>query len=271
MASLTESTNRVLSRLESSDMSRSRALGCCMTVAMSRCAGDPQANQFDTWEAWVTAMQVGSALFDSATAAEGPVTCRIGVNDETKQLPATGPARYAHAGAWLTTVYLAVICREEARLDRLMRVPVALLRESGAIFDEYVYKWVEALQSYWSRRAGDMWSSLVAAIEGARPETASIADEETLLKILYPPLELFQLYNRGEIEKFNESLAEFLTWHRQYWSADEARATDRDGLVALAPLAIACMAYDNGFPIDVESEYLPKELLHFGWAGEVDS
>ncbi|MFD4025666.1 immunity 49 family protein [Streptomyces sp. NPDC058576] len=227
--------------------------------------------EFSTWQAWVTAMQVGSALFDSATATDGPVVCRIGVNDEVKKLPATGPVPYAHAGAWLTSVYLAVICREEARLDRLMRVPVAFLRESGAVFDEYVYKWVEALQSYWLRRGDDMWSSLVTAIEMARPETARIADEETLLKILYPPLELFQLYNRGEAEKFNESLAEFLTWHKQYWTADEARAMDSDGLVALAPLAIASMAYDNGFSVDIESEYLPRELLKFGWAGEVDA
>jgi hypothetical protein len=31
------------------------------------------------------------------------------------------------------------------------------------------------------------------------------------------------------------------------------------------------MAYDNDFPIEVESPYLPKELLQFGWAGEADT
>lgn len=31
------------------------------------------------------------------------------------------------------------------------------------------------------------------------------------------------------------------------------------------------MARDADFPITVESEYLPKELLTHGWAGEVDA
>ncbi|MFJ9419956.1 immunity 49 family protein [Streptomyces sp. NPDC101227] len=271
MAALMESTSRVIDRLEQSEMSRSRALDCTLHVAMSCCAADPQATKLETWEAWVTAMQVGSALFDSAMAAEGPVPCRIGIAGEAKHLPATGPTSYTHAGAWLTSVYLATICRENERLDRLMQVPVSFLRESGAVFDEYVYSWVEALQSYWFRRADDMWNKLVEAIDGASPQVARIADAETLLKILYPPLELFQLYNRGETEKFNASLTEFLTWHKQYWTSDEARSLDGDGLVALAPLAIACMAYDNDFPIEVDSEYLPKELLQFGWVGEVDA
>ncbi|EFL26321.1 conserved hypothetical protein [Streptomyces himastatinicus ATCC 53653] len=271
MAALMESTRRVIGRLEQSEMSRSRALDSTLTVAMSCCAADPQATKLETWEAWVTAMQVGSALFDSAVAAEGPVPCRIGIAGEVKHLPATGPTSYTHAGAWLTAVYLATICRDNERLARLMQVPVSFLRESGAMFDEYVYSWVEALQSYWFRRADDMWNTLVEAIDGASPQAARIADEETLLKILYPPLELFQLYNRGEAEEFNASLAEFLTWHKQYWTGDEARSLNSDGLVALAPLAIACMAYDNDFSIEVDSEYLPKELLQFGWVGEVDA
>ncbi|MFB8206986.1 immunity 49 family protein [Streptomyces sp. NPDC056010] len=268
MASLTESTHRVLDRLEVSEMSRARALECCLTVALSHCAGDPRSEKFETWEAWVTAMQVGSALFDSAAATEGLVSCRIGIADEVKRLPATGPTPYSHAGAWLTSVYLATICREEERLDRLMRVPVSLLRESGAVFDEYVYEWVEALQGYWARRSSDMWSSLAAAIRHATPDSAQIADKESLLKIFYPPLELFQLYNRGEAEKFNSSLSEFLNWHRQYWAGDEARSLNTDGLVALAPLAIACMAFDNGFTLEVESDYLPKHLLQRTWIGE---
>ncbi|MET9478993.1 immunity 49 family protein [Streptomyces sp. NPDC006638] len=41
-----------------------------------------------------------------------------------------------------------------------------------------------------------------------------------------------------------------------------------DGSFALGPLAIACLAYDGGFRIEVESEYLPKHLLERGWLGE---
>jgi hypothetical protein len=89
--------------------------------------------------------------------------------------------------------------------------------------------------------------------------------------MLYPPLELFHLFNRREVQRFNTSLAAFLTWHKEYWATDEARAMSSQGLVALGPLALACMAYDNNFPIDVESEYLPKHLLIRSWVGEYDT
>ncbi|WP_374200446.1 Imm49 family immunity protein [Streptomyces sp. PAM3C] len=50
---------------------------------------DPAAQQLETWEAWVMAMQVGSALFASATAEEGSVVeCVIG--HEVRRIPAVG-------------------------------------------------------------------------------------------------------------------------------------------------------------------------------------
>ncbi|UUU41316.1 immunity 49 family protein [Streptomyces sp. NBC_00162] len=59
-------------------------------------------------------------------------------------------------------------------------------------------------------------------------------------------------------------MAEALTWHKEYWAAIEARSRSGEGLVALGPLAIAGLAHDAGRPIEVGSEYLPKELLEFG-------
>ncbi|MCE3034626.1 MULTISPECIES: immunity 49 family protein [Actinomycetes] len=271
MESLVASTKRVIDRLERSEMSRARALEVTLTVAKCRCAEDPTAEKFGTWEAWVTAMQVGSALFTSAIGSEGPVPCRIGVDGEVRHLPATGPQFYLNAGSWITSWYLATICRDNARLAQLAGIPLSFLRQSGSEFDGYVYDWVEALQSFWHGRADVMWDKVVAAVNGTDPAVARIADKDLLLKILYPPLELFHLYQRQEAQRFNESLVNALNWHKEYWTATEERAQSSDGLVALAPLALACMARDAGFPIDVESEYLPKELLEFGWVGEVDA
>ncbi|WP_435280362.1 immunity 49 family protein [Streptomyces koelreuteriae] len=274
MAPLIDGTRRVLDRMERSEMSRHRALSSTLTMAKWYCLTDPEAAKLETWEAWVTAMQIGCALFDSATATEGPVPCRIGSAGEVKHLPATGPTPYTHAGAWLTSVYLATICRENDRLDRLMRVPVSFLRDSvpeGAAFDDYVYDWVEALQSYWAGRATEMWDKLVAAVKGTDPEREGVVDKEMMLKILYPPLELFHRFQSQETARFNSALVDAVTGHKQYWAGDEARVLSGDGLVALAPLALACMAYDNEFPIEVESEYLPKHLLRRSWVGEFET
>ncbi|WP_406260359.1 immunity 49 family protein [Streptomyces chartreusis] len=270
IAPIVKSAEEVLGELETSEFDRFDALDYTLTVAKWRCLTDPTAETFATWEAWVTAMQVGCALFDAGMATEGPVVCRIGVDGEVKSLPATGPQEYLHAGNWLTTYYLAAICRENDRLNRLAQVPVSFLRASGVEFDEYIYAWVETLQNAWLRRR-EMWDTLVTAVNGTAPEAARIASQELMLKILYPPLELFHRYQRQDAAQFNAALVDALTWHKEYWTADETRSLNGDGLVALGPLAIACMAHDAGMSIEAESEYLPKELLQFGWVGEVDT
>ncbi|MGW2181214.1 immunity 49 family protein [Streptomyces sp. NPDC001732] len=95
-----------------------------------------------------------------------------------------------------------------------------------------------------------------------------VADEEPTSKILYPPLELFHRYQRQEAQQFNAALVDALTWHEEYWTTNEARCLSSDGLVALGPLAIACMAHDADMPIEVEFEYLPMALLKRIWVGE---
>ncbi|OAL17043.1 hypothetical protein A4V12_00795 [Streptomyces noursei] len=254
MAPVIRSAEDVLEQIETSEFDRFDALDYTLSAAKWRCLTDPEAAEFPTWEAWVTAMQTGSALFAAGTATEG-------------HLPATGPQDYLHAASWLTSYYLAVICRENERADRLAHVPAAFLRASGAEFDEYIHPWVETLQNAWFHRQ-ETWDSLAEAVDGTDPARARAASEELMVKILHPPIELFRRYQRREAEQFNAALADALTWHKEYWTANEARAVSGDGLVALGPLAIACMAHDAGMPIEVESEYLPKHLLRRTWVGE---
>ncbi|GAA3838121.1 hypothetical protein GCM10022403_083280 [Streptomyces coacervatus] len=216
-------------------------------------------------------MQVGSALFAASTASNGPALCRIGVDGKSKDLPVTGPQPYLHVDAWLTSWYLATVCRENGRLEQLASAPVSFLRQSGAVFDEFLYDWVEAFQSFWHGQPEVMWDKVVSAVNGTDPAVPHNTGSDVLLKILYPPLELFHLYQRQEVERFNAALANAVTRHKEFWTADEERAQSVDGLVALAPLALASMSRDADFPNDVESHYLPEELLRFGWAGEVDA
>ncbi|WJV46469.1 immunity 49 family protein [Streptomyces flavofungini] len=268
VAVLNETVDWILDRLERSEVARAQALSTTVTLAKSRCALDPLAGKIESWEAWVVAMQTGSALFAAATAEEGGVQCRIG--GETRTIPAIGPRSYTDAGNWVSSFYLALVCREQGRLNQLARVPISLLRESGAMYDEYIYAWVDSLQRYWLGESGVM-EKLVEAVDGASPQVAQVADGEQLLKILYPPLELFHRYLTQEHEKFNEALVDALTWHKEYWTGDDDRAMSSAGLVALGPLALACLAREAGFPIEVESEYLPKALLEYAWAGELET
>ncbi|GAA0907089.1 immunity 49 family protein [Streptomyces thermoalcalitolerans] len=254
--------------LERSPDGFNMALGTSLLAAQTHCATDPRAAQLPTWEAWVTAMQVGSALFTAATATEETVSCRIA--DKPRTIRAVGPRRYTDAGNWLTAFWLAVICREQERMTRLLHVPLPLLRASGAVFDDYIYAWVEALQVAW-RQGGDLGELLSAAMGGTAPDSLRVADPELVLKVLYPPINLFCRYLTRQHEEFNEALYDALRWHKEYWNGNEERRGSSSGLVALGPLAVACLAHDAGFPIEVESEYLPKHLLTGSWLNEFET
>ncbi|MFD8991374.1 immunity 49 family protein [Streptomyces goshikiensis] len=270
MAPVVESAEEALAGLATSEDDRYDALTLALAAAKWHCLADPVADRFTTWEAWILAMQAGSALFAAGRATEGTVTCRIGVNGEERELPATGPQEYLHAGNWITSFYLAAICRENDRVQQLVQVPLDFLRASGAEFDDYLYAWIETIQNHWFGRQ-ETWETLVRAVDGTDPANVRIAGKELMLKILYPPINLFYRYVTRDNTLFNEALVEALTWHKEYWTANDARSRSGEGLVALGPLAIACMARDAGMPIEVESAYLPKELLEFGWVGEVDA
>ncbi|MFD7339780.1 immunity 49 family protein [Streptomyces violascens] len=170
-------------------------------------------------------------------------------------------SRFEPQAFWLT-----IICRDENRLTQLANVPIELLRGSGAEFEEYIYHWVDALQTYWLEQDG-LGEKLVAAFDGTNPDNVRFVDRELMLKILYPPLNVFYRFITQDTEKFSEALTQAIQLHHEYWTADEERREDLDGAVALAPLALACLACDAGRPIEVESEYLPENLLDRSWLG----
>ncbi|WP_338897446.1 Imm49 family immunity protein [Streptomyces sp. TG1A-60] len=56
----------------------------------------------------------------------------------------------------------------------------------------------------------------------------------------------------------------------RHHDAGRAQRGRTDGAVALGPLAVACLAYDVGMQVEVESEYLPRHLLERAWVGEFE-
>ncbi|MFJ2898924.1 immunity 49 family protein [Streptomyces sp. NPDC087218] len=265
---LEEGLANSLQNIETSHRARTGALTTSLNIARIRCVGDPDAVMLETWESWLLAMQVSSAVFAAASSDQETVTCKI--RQEERQLTATGPQFYLNAGTWLNAFFLALICRETARLDMLAQVPASLLRDCGGVPDEYVYAWVETLRSFWLRR-DDVDQHLVRAVDLSAPEHARIMDPETMSKLKYPPMMMFYRYLRNDAAGFNEALNDALRWHKEYWTADEDRTQNIEGVVAIAPLAIACLAKTNGIPIEVESGYLPTALLDFAWRGEFDA
>ncbi|MYQ75478.1 MULTISPECIES: immunity 49 family protein [unclassified Streptomyces] len=231
----------------------------------AHCAVDPRASKVETWEATVNAMQVSSALFAASAVNEGTVECRV--NRKLRTIPAAGPMALANAGNWLSAFWLAVICRDQERMTLLSEIPLERLRSPQGQYDEYIYHWVDTLQTWWLRRP-DLADKLIATIEASDPSVAQIAPRDLMDGVLYPPINLFYHYVRQDRDGFAPALADALKLHKAYWTLTEDRAADVDGSIALGPLAIACLAYDADFPLDIESDYLPKHLLQRTWIGE---
>lgn len=231
--------------------------------------GDPTGSMLESWEAIVIAMQISFAGFAAAVTPPGEVAeCRIA--HEVHSVPAAHPALDANPENWLNAFWLAIVCRDQHRMDRLAEIPLNLLHSESSRCDEYIYHWIDSLQAYWLQRPG-LPEKLTAAIEASYPDRARDTDRELLDSILYSPIDLFHRFFRGDHEGFNESLLGALYRHRSYWTADDERAGSVAGVFALAPLAITCLAFDAGFPIEVESDYLPRHFLHRSWLREFDT
>ncbi|MFE2958730.1 immunity 49 family protein [Nocardia tengchongensis] len=226
---------------------------------------DPMANKLETWPAYVQVMQASSAIFEIATTASGSVEVHIG--EQSVSIPAGSTQGIADAGNWFTAFCFAVMGRDQARLDMLSEVPIDLLRATGSVYDEYIYHWVDALKTYWSEGSG-LGVKLRVALDSADPASVGRVPPDLMLKILYPPIDLFYRFLDEQRAEFNSTLAQALQFHDAFWNSDEDdRRNNRVGMIAVGPLAMACLAFDADFQLDVESDYLPRHILQRSWLG----
>ena len=254
-----------IGRLERSPRGFDGTMDQAEMVLLSRLSLNPSGSKIESWEAMVTAMQISSAMFAAASKTEGTVGCRI--DHEIRTIPATGPQYYTHPGSWLPAFWHAVVCRDQQRMNLLCGFGLDKLRASEVVIDEFQYLWVDTLQTYWLERPG-LVEKLTATLQASHPDNARVAPRDLLDQQLYPPINLFYRFIRRDHGGFNQALLEALEAHKAYWTADEDREMYVTGFLALGPLAITCLAYDAGFPITVESDYLPKYFLNRDWLGE---
>ncbi|MEV6720539.1 immunity 49 family protein [Streptomyces xanthochromogenes] len=257
-----------LDRIEGSDFERFDVLAIHLSLAKAYCGIDPKASDFWTWEAWVKAMQTGSALFSAGVTSPGE-SVHFRVGREAKTLPSLGSRDYLSADNWLDSFYLAAVCRENQRMHQLASIPVSFLREQSAGVEEYLFSWVEALQSAVRGDSEKMWESVLSAARQSAPEGLAEAERAKALELFHPLIDVFRHLMGRDVTQFNSALAKALDWHKAYWSENDPASVD--GLVALAPLALACIAHDADMDIDVESDYLPENLLIPEWVGEMDT
>ncbi|MBC9712960.1 immunity 49 family protein [Streptomyces sp. TRM66268-LWL] len=221
-------------------------------LALAHCADDPDAALADTWDAWATALQLGSALFTGAEAQ----TCALG-DDLERPLPAFPANPPADARAWLDAFYLAVICRDRGRIQRLGQVPLDVLRQD-ATADTYLLHWIGTLQAYFTPECpiDDVAEKLGEAISASYGDEVSRAPLEFVDAVEYQPVSLFHRFLARDHEKFARTLADALKEHVRYWGDSPAPRAQ----AALGPLALASLAHGQEFPVDTGLPQLPMYL-----------
>ncbi|MEV7525156.1 immunity 49 family protein [Streptomyces sp. NPDC091371] len=253
IAALTRTTAESIARLAQEPSGLGDAFASALALAHAHCATDPDVSGIDAWDAWATALQLGSALFTGAP----PTQCHLG-EDHVVQLPATPAAPPADARAWLDALYLAVVCREHERIARLCGVPLETLRQDDSV-DTYVLHWIDTLQSCFSDGSTDtVVEKLLATMQTSMPEALTHAPDDFVNRIDYQPVAIFHRLVARDHEAFGKELAEALAEHGGYWGGSAAPRAR----VALGPLAIACLAHDQGFPVDPAQPHLPTYLLN---------
>ncbi|KOV78226.1 hypothetical protein ADL03_40545 [Nocardia sp. NRRL S-836] len=227
---------------------------------------DPTAENLTTWDAAVQAMQVATGIYAAAGATEGTVEWLIG--ERTVHVPATGPVHYANFKRWLDAFWLAAIVRDKKCIDLLAALPLEIIKESGNQYEELDALWARSLQMFTTSEPG-MSEVFAEAMAATDPERLTVSTPDYALRLVFPAMKTFLNLTRSDHEReFNEALAQALEQHKAYWTQNSKLADDPRGLVALAPLGLACIAKDAGLSVDVESEYLPKHLLLGSWVGE---
>ncbi|MGW6024772.1 immunity 49 family protein [Streptomyces sp. NPDC055099] len=253
VAALTHATADAITGLAEDPAGLGDAFASALTLAHAHCAADPKASYVGTWDAWAVSVQLGTALFAGASAQK----CWLG-EDMVPQLPATPAAPPAQARAWLDAFYVAVACRQNDRADRLCQVPLEVLRQDDSV-DAYVLHWIDTLQTYWSERPmDDVVAKLLTTMENSYPESLTHTPKDFADLIDYQPVALFHRLIARDHDAFTKALAEAVDHHRTYWGDSTAPRAR----VALGVLAMASLAYDYGFPVDMPQPYLPTYLLN---------
>ncbi|MFC9292979.1 immunity 49 family protein [Streptomyces sp. NPDC057011] len=254
VAALTRDTAESISRLAQDQSATAGAFASALSLAHAHCATDPDVADVTSWDAWAAAVQLGSALFTGAEATQ----CHLG-EDHVAQLPALPAAPPADARAWLDALYLAVVCRQHDRIARLCRVPLETLRQDDSV-DAYVLHWIDTLQTYFSADGSmdAVVDKLVATMQTSMPEALTHAPGDFVNRVDFQPAALFHRIVARDAEAFGEALAEALAEHGGYWDGSAAPRAR----VALGPLAMACLAHDQGFPVDRTQPCLPAYLVN---------
>ncbi len=166
---------------------------------------------------------------------------------------------------WLDTYFISAIVRDRPSMDVLANFPISLMRQSSTKVGELSYMLVDVIQSF-HNRTSDYPDKLVAAMDAAVAQ-----GNDWALEIAMGILETFAALTSDIGYDFEEVVVKNLQFQEQY----QMRLDKPEDLISIETfisfplLGMACMWYDKGNRLSIETSWLPPYLVEGCWLEEV--
>ncbi|GAB7230820.1 immunity 49 family protein [Vibrio rotiferianus] len=170
-----------------------------------------------------------------------------------------------HPNRWLDAYFTSVIVRDKPSMDLLANFPISLMKQSSTKAGELSYMLVDVIQSY-HNRTSDYPDKLVVTMDAAVAQ-----GDDWALEIAMGILETLAALTTDIGYDFEEVLVKNLQFQEQY----QMRLDTPKNLISIETfinfplLGMACMWYDKGNRLSVETGWLPPYLVEGSWLEEV--
>ncbi|MFN1620598.1 immunity 49 family protein [Vibrio rotiferianus] len=169
-----------------------------------------------------------------------------------------------HPNRWLDAYFTSVIVRDKPSMDLLANFPISLMKQSSTKAGELSYMLVDVIQSY-HNHTSDYPDKLVVAMDAAVAQ-----GDDWALEIAMGILETLAALTTDIGYDFEEVLVKNLQFQEQY----QMRLDTPKNLISIETfisfplLGMACMWYDKGNRLSVETGWLPPYLVEGRWLEE---
>ncbi|EMW8522879.1 immunity 49 family protein [Vibrio parahaemolyticus] len=166
---------------------------------------------------------------------------------------------------WLDAYFISTIVRDRPSMDVLANFPISLMKQSATKAGELSYMLVDVIQSF-HNRTSDYPDKLVAAMDAAIAQ-----GDDWALEIAMGILETFAALTTDIGYDFEEVLIKNLQFQEQYQMRLDApkKLISIETFISFPLLGIACMWYDKGNCLSVETGWLPPYLVEGRWLEDV--
>lgn len=161
--------------------------------------------------------------------------------------------------------HAALATRDRIALDLFAQVPVDRVARQPPAAEERIYG-LAHVQGLQALLRGDAAGNqlLLQAIQGCNDPGLVPASRDYAQFIVSPEIELTLLHR--DPDGFDQALRNALVLHRRYWAEiqpdpGESQDSDPAGFIALGLLAWAAMRHDQGLPVGIRSDYLPRGVV----------